>query len=70
MVFMGRVGLFTLYISDPPGQVFRRGPSKPRGKPCRPRGTGEDPGWTELFCVVLLPSGREWKEVVESGSKW
>ncbi len=49
MVFMGRVGLFTLYISDPPGQEIRRVPEVPRGKPCRLEGTEVNPGWTELF---------------------
>ncbi len=70
MVFMGRVGLFTLYISDPPGQEIRRGPEVPRGKPWLPRGTGEDPGWAELFCVVFPPGGREWEEVGQSGREW
>ena len=70
MVFMGRVGLFTLYIPDPTGQDFRRVPEVPRGKPCLPRGTERKSDWAELFCVVFPPGGREWVKVGQSGREW
>ena len=73
MVFMGRVGLFTLYISDPTGQDFRRGGANLGGNPGCP---GEQmvilagQSFSERFSLPVVESGRKWVEVVESGRKW
>ena len=63
MVLMGRVGLFTLYISDPPGQDFRRGGANLGGNPGCPGEQGKilaGQSFSERFALPVVESGWKW----------